>query len=107
MREKKIEQKLLKAVRQSGGLCPKFVSPGTAGMPDRIILLPGGHLAFAEVKAPGEKPRRLQERRHRQLRDLGFRVFVLDCGEQIPEILCEMGVIEFDADENNVCGCDG
>ena len=78
MREKQIEQKLVKAVRNAGGLCPKFVSPGIAGMPDRLILLPGRRLAFVEVKAPGEKPRLLQLHRHAQLRALGFRVHVLD-----------------------------
>ena len=107
MREKRIEKRLMKAVRQSGGLCPKFVSPGTAGMPDRIVMLPGGQLAFVEVKAPGEKPRLLQEKRHRQLQELGFRVFVLDCMEQIPDILYQMGVNRNDAIEDDVCGCDG
>ena len=87
MREKQIEQKLVKAVRNAGGLCPKFVSPGLAGMPDRLILLPGRRLAFVEVKTPGEKPRLLQLHRHAQLRALGFRVHVLDDPAQIPEIL--------------------
>ena len=87
MREKQIEQKLVKAVRNADGLCPKFVSPGLAGMPDRLILLPGRRLAFVEVKAPVEKPRLLQLHRHAQLRALGFRVHVLDDPAQIPEIL--------------------
>ena len=90
MREKRIEKRLMKAVRQSGGLCPKFVSPGTAGMPDRIVMLPGGQLAFVEVKAPGKKPRPLQLYRHSQLRALGFDVFVVDKPEQIGEVLREV-----------------
>ena len=60
MREKKIETKLSEAVRRRGGLAPKFTSPGFDGMPDRIVLMPGGHMAFVEVKAPGKKPRPLQ-----------------------------------------------
>lgn len=64
MREKKIEAKLTEAVRQRGGLAPKFTSPGFDGMPDRIVLMPGGHMAFVEVKAPGKKPRPLQAARH-------------------------------------------
>ena len=76
MREKQTEQKLVKAVRNAGGLCPKFVSPGFAGMPDRLILLPGRRFAFVEVKVPGEKPRLLQLHRHAQLRALGFRSLV-------------------------------
>lgn len=91
MREKQIEQKLVLEAKRRGGICPKFVSPGFDGMPDRIILLPGGRLGFAEVKAPGRKPRPLQEARHGLLRRLGFRVYVLDNAGQIEEILKEIG----------------
>lgn len=87
MREKTIEQKLTRMVKSRGGICPKFVSPGFDGMPDRVILLPKGHIAFVEVKAPGKKPRPIQEARHRLLRDLGFQVFILDGEEQIGGIL--------------------
>ena len=87
MLEKHIEQKLNKAVNSAGGLCPKFVSPGMDGMPDRLVLLPGGKLAFVELKAPGRHPRPLQLQRHAQLRDLGFSVFVIDEPEQIPKML--------------------
>lgn len=91
MREKAIEQKLVSAVRRSGGIAPKLVSPGFDGMPDRMVLIPEGHIAFVEVKAPGEKPRPLQLSRHRLLRRLGFRVYVLDGAEQIETILREIG----------------
>ena len=57
------------------------------GMPDRIILISGGRIAFVEVKAPGKEPRPLQVKRHRQLRALGFLVFVLDDSKQIPGII--------------------
>ena len=87
MREKVIEQQLVKAVRAAGGLCPKLVCPGMDGMPDRLLLFPGGRLAFAEVKAPGKKPRPLQCLRHEQLRSLGFQVFTLDALSQISEIV--------------------
>ena len=90
MREKQIEQKLVQAVRKSGGMCLKFVSPNFDGMPDRLILLPGGKIAFAELKAPGKKPRQLQLARHRLLNQLGFKVYVLDSAEQIGEILDEI-----------------
>jgi len=86
-REIIIEQKLLSAVKGRGGIAPKFVSPGYDGMPDRIVLLPGGHIGFVEVKAPGEKPRPLQEARHELLRRLGFKVFVLDDEQQIGGII--------------------
>lgn len=90
MREKAIEHKLVKAVKAEGGMCPKLVSPGTDGMPDRMVLLPEAHIGFVEVKAPGEKPRPLQVRRHEQLRKLGFQVSVLDDPEQIPGIIREV-----------------
>lgn len=90
MREKQIEKKLVKAVKEEGGMCPKLVSPGTDGMPDRLIMLPKARIGFVEVKAPGAKPRPLQERRHKQLRDLGFHVSVLDDPAQIPGILKEV-----------------
>lgn len=91
MREKVIEQKLVKAVRAAGGIAPKLVSPGSDGMPDRMVLMPGGRIGFVEVKAPGEKPRPLQYSRHRLLRRLGFDVYVLDNAEQIETILREIG----------------
>lgn len=90
MREKYIEQKLVKAVKNIGGIAPKFTSPGFDGMPDRIVLLPLGSIGFVEVKAPGEKPRPLQLARHELLRRLGFRVYVLDDELQIGGILDEI-----------------
>ena len=90
MREKAIEKKLVQEVKAVGGIAPKFTSPGFDGMPDRIVLLPGGHMAFVEAKAPGEKPRPLQLARHRLLRWLGFRVYVLDDERQIGGILDEI-----------------
>lgn len=67
MREKEIEQALVRAVRLRGGLCPKWTSPGMDGVPDRIVLLPRGNMAFVETKAPGRKLRPLQLRRKKQL----------------------------------------
>ena len=89
MRESFIERKLIRAVRRSGGLALKFVSPGMAGVPDRLLLFPGGRAAFAEVKAPGEKPRPLQVHRMEQLRKLGFRVYVVDSEEKINLVVTE------------------
>ena len=90
MREKVIEQRLVKEVKARGGICPKFVSPGFDGMPDRLVILPKGHLAFVEIKAPGEEPRPLQVSRHKLLKRLDVRVFVLDCPEDIGGILDEI-----------------
>jgi len=90
MREKYIEQKLIKAVKAAGGLALKFMSPGYNGVPDRLILLPGGIVAFAEIKASGSKPRPLQDRRHEMLRQLGFKVYVIDDESQIGGMLDEI-----------------
>lgn len=90
MRERQVEQKLVRAVKARGGICPKFVSPGFDGMPDRIVLLPGKHFGFVEVKASGEVPRPLQVYRHRLMKRLGFQVYVLDDPEKIGGILDEI-----------------
>ena len=90
MNEKMIEQKLVKAVKGSGGICPKWVSPGYDGMPDRIILMPGGKIAFAELKAPGKRPEPLQKARHEMLTALGFKVYVIDSAEQIGGVIDEV-----------------
>jgi hypothetical protein len=90
MREKELEQMLVSAVKNHDGICPKLVSPGYDGMPDRMAMLPEGRIGFVEVKAPGEKPRPLQTARHRMLRKLGFKVYVLDSPAQIERIIDEI-----------------
>ena len=90
MREKIIEKELVRAVKDKGGIAPKFTSPGFDGMPDRLVLLPSGRMAFVELKAPGKKPRALQMARHRLLRRLGFKVYVIDEINQIDSVLEEI-----------------
>ena len=90
MREKYVEQRLIKAVRRSGGLALKFVSPGFNGVPDRLLLFTGGRAAFCEVKAPGQKPRPLQVHRMELLRRRGFKVFVIDDVNQIGGMIDEI-----------------
>ena len=88
VREKTVEQKLIQAVRAKGGVCWKFVSPSTVGVPDRVVIMPGGHIGFVEVKAPGEKPRPVQEVRINQLRGLGATCLVLDDISEV-EAVCD------------------
>ena len=90
MREKTVEQKLAHAVQIMGGIAPKLTSPGWDGVPDRLVLLPGGRVAFAELKAPGKQLRPLQVKRKRQLEALGFRVYRIDQPEQIGGVLDEI-----------------
>ena len=90
MREKTIEQKLVKATKAVGGIAPKLTCPGWGGVPDRLILLPGKRLAFVEVKGPGEQMRPLQVKRKRQLEALGFSVYCIDRPDQIGGVLDEI-----------------
>ena len=90
MREKIIEKELVARVKAMGAIAPKFTSPGFDGMPDRLVLLPGGRMGFVELKAPGKKPRALQLARHSLLRRLGFKVYVIDGIEQIDGVLEEI-----------------
>lgn len=76
--ENAIEEKLRKRVKRYGGRCLKWVSPGEAGVPDRIVLLPGGRIAFVETKRPkGGVLSPLQKYWGRTLRGMGFDVWVV------------------------------
>ena len=75
MLEKDIEARLVRKVRELGGKAYKFESPGTLGVPDRLVCMPEGTAVFVELKAPGKTPRPNQLHRHRELRALGFPVF--------------------------------
>ena len=90
MRERYVEQQLVKAVKKRGGICAKWVSPGLDGVPDRIVLLPEGRIGFVELKAPGERPRPLQIARMEQMKRLGYKCFVCDRVELIDGILDEI-----------------
>lgn len=86
MLEKHLETTLKKAVENAGGWCIKLVSPGLAGMPDRLCLM-NGRAVFVEVKQPGKHPRPLQLHRMNQLRHHGFTTLVVDEPVKIKEVL--------------------
>ncbi len=90
MRESTIERKLVTEVKKRGGFAVKFVSPGLDGVPDRLVLFPGGILAFVELKAPGKTVRPLQQKRAKQLTALGFKVYLVDNTEMIGGVLDEI-----------------
>ena len=81
MRESYIEKRFCTEAKKRGMWAVKFVSPGLSGVPDRLLLIPGGRVAFAELKAPGGRLRPIQERRMAQLEKLGFTVYVIDSME--------------------------
>lgn len=81
MRESAIENALVARVKNLGGLCEKFTSPNRRAVPDRLVTLPGGKIIFVELKAPGKKATKLQERDHTMRRNLGCDVRVIDTVE--------------------------
>ena len=90
MLEKDIEKKLVAEAKKRGCIPVKLLSANYNGLPDRLILSPGEKCGFIELKAPGQKPRQLQLKRHRELRTLGFKVYVVDNIDQIVEVLDEI-----------------
>lgn len=87
MRERDIEAYLRDQVKAAGGRAYKFESPGNAGVPDRLVLLPGGRAVFVELKAPGRKPTPLQLAQAQKIRRLGFAVEVIDSKQGVDEFL--------------------
>ena len=90
MLESTVERHLREEAKKRKGMALKFVSPSMNGVPDRIVLMPNGKMAFVELKAPGKKMRPLQEKRARQLTALGFRVYCVDNTEMIGGVLDEI-----------------
>ena len=90
MNEKDIESRFREAVKRAGGLALKFTSPGYAGVPDRIVLMPEGKIAFCEMKAPGKMMRPLQIKRKEKLESLGFKVYCIDDPEEIKGVIDEI-----------------
>ena len=90
-REKTIEKKLMRRVKDAGGLCLKLNSPSMDGLPDRMILMPGGKLYFAEIKKTGKLPRRNQVAALEKLTRLGFTARVVDSTEGVRRLMEEMG----------------
>ena len=91
MDERNVERLLKQRVEDAipGARCLKFVSPGYTGVPDRIILLPGGAVVFAELKRPGEQPRQRQVFVQSQFRKLGFKVAgCVDSPEAVNQVVC-------------------
>lgn len=75
--EKDIERKLVTAVRKLGGIAYKFVSPGNNGVPDRIVLMPGGRIDFVELKTEVGTLTKLQKMQIKRIRGLEQMVRVL------------------------------
>ena len=88
--EKSVERKLVELTKLSGGLCIKLLTYQFTGLPDRMCLFPGGIIIFVELKTTGEKPRKIQLAVHRMLRNLGFRVEVIDTIKGVEDLIKEI-----------------
>ena len=87
MRESELEKRFVEMVRQAGGKAYKFLSPGNDGVPDRIVVLPGGRIGFVELKRKGGKPRKLQKFRMEELESMGCFTAVVDSEESAENII--------------------
>jgi hypothetical protein len=88
--EKRLETKLREEVKAYGGIALKFSSSSHTGIPDRMLLLPGGRIIWVEVKSPGKTPTPIQEIAIKKLRLLGFWVEVVDSEEKLQTLLIQM-----------------
>lgn len=80
--ENDIEKYLVRQIKSIGALCYKFTSPGTKGVPDRIIVY-RGNVFFAELKRPGGKPRKDQLKVMEKFNDQMMPIFVIDSKEKV------------------------
>ena len=83
MLEKILEKKLREKVKMLGGLALKFYSPWFTGLPDRVVLMPGGKMWWVEMKKPGSKTEPHQDARIEMLRKMEFDVRVIDSNETL------------------------
>lgn len=87
--EKLIERKLRDTIRNLGGIALKLPGEILRGVPDRLILLPGEVVIFAETKTTGKKPSKIQSYVHNKLRGLGFKVYVIDSTKDVKQLVRE------------------
>jgi hypothetical protein len=86
MLENRVERALIKMIRSLGGVCWKWTSPGTSGVPDRICILPGGRDYFVEVKSPTGQLDPLQKQIIKEFARLGRPVYVVSSLEDIRQL---------------------
>ena len=94
MRESALEHRLVREVERIGGIAPKWTSPGNRGVPDRIVILPGGRTIYVEMKAPGKPLGPLQAHWKRKLQRLGHQYFKIASVEDIERFIDEVKVGE-------------
>lgn len=90
--ESALERKLFNGLRKCGALCLKFVSPGNPGVPDRVVVFPGGRVVFVELKSERGALSVRQRWQIERLRGLGAEVRVLRGVEQVREFVEEVSL---------------
>lgn len=90
MKESQLEKKFRISVERVGGMAPKWVSPSNRGVPDRIVILPGGRTVFVELKSPGKPLQPLQRRWTKKLQALGHQVYKIDSIDDIERFIQEV-----------------
>jgi len=90
MSESKLEKRLVSEVKRIGGRAPKWTSPGNRGVPDRLVILPGGRTIYVEMKAPGKPLEPLQVRWAKILRNMGHQVYKIDSNDDIDKFINEV-----------------
>ena len=86
-KENRVERRLIDGVKALGGITFKFISPGRAGVPDRVVILPGGTVHFVELKARGGRASALQQRVLAKLRRMDVTALVLTGIDEVERYL--------------------
>lgn len=89
MDRKNIERRLVREVRRRGGIVYKFVAPSNNGVPDRLVIIPGGRVDFIELKRPGGRASKLQLKQHDRIRAVGANVYILSTNEEVDRYVCD------------------
>ena len=90
MKESQIEKYLVRKVREKGGLCYKFTSPGNPGVPDRIVITPDGRTIYVELKTDIGRLANIQKWQRSEMEKRGADVRVLFGMDAVKEFLREV-----------------
>lgn len=88
--ESEIESWIDKQIRKTKGLFFKFVSPGNDGVPDRIVILPGGRIIFVELKTDKGRLSPVQKHQISRLLNLGCDCRVIKGQKEAEEFINEI-----------------
>lgn len=90
MSEKQIESRMVREIKNRGGLCYKFVSPNNPGVPDRIVITPDGRIIFVELKTEVGRLSKIQQWQREQLKKRGVDIRVIHGWDKVKEFIEEV-----------------